>query len=185
MGLVAAPVELHQREREFVELLDLYRSEQPTSVLEIGVAQGGTLYHWLTQARDDVSVDVVAVDTFAEHEDNRALFPLWTPPNVRLHVIEGRSGDASTIARVREISDSFAWVFIDADHRYDAAKGDWLAYGVSAHTVVFHDIYRDVCFHPEIEVGRLWDELCEEYEWMEIVDPDAPKAWGGFGVLWP
>lgn len=180
---MSAPVTVHQHERELQRLLELYERERPQSVLEIGVAQGGTLWHWLTRARDDVPVTIVCVDDFATFEDNRTLFSLWTPPNVTLHVIEGQSGSAHTAAHVFDICESYDWVFIDGDHSFEAVLLDWTIYGARANTVVFHDIVSDPIFHPEIKVRRLWDELREQYETLEIVD-DASAAWGGFGVLW-
>lgn len=182
--MIDAPVPLMQREREFAQLLELYREEQPTSVLEIGVAHGGSLFHWLNDARDDVPVTIVAVDDFATFEDNRALFPLWAPPNVTLHVIEGRSYGAQTTERVREIEQHFDWVFVDADHSYETVLADWLIYGRHARTCALHDIVSDARVHPEIEVDTLWAELRRKYETREIVD-DAHAAWGGIGVVWP
>ena len=174
-----------QREGEFTRLLALYRDERPTRVLELGVGYGGSLFYWLRDARRDAHVTVVAVDSFHEY-DNRPLFDDWVPDNVELHVIDGRTSELNTVARVYAIvPDEFDWVFIDADHSYGSALLDWKLYGQHAHTVVFHDIRSDPRIHPEIEVGRLFDELCERYEWLELADQPAPEGWGGLGVIWP
>jgi len=112
-----------QREGEFTRLLALYRDERPTRVLELGVGYGGSLFYWLRDARRDAHVTVVAVDSFHEY-DNRSLFDDWVPDNVELHVIDGRTSELNTVARVYAIvPDEFDWVFIDADHSYGSSTG--------------------------------------------------------------
>lgn len=67
-----------------------------------------------------------------------------------------RCGDSAN-----ELSVQWAWqwapydlVFIDGDHSYEGAKGDWVRYGCMGRMVAFHDIA-----HPDHQVKDLWAEI--------------------------
>jgi cephalosporin hydroxylase len=173
-GFMPSAVPCLQREAEFTELLAFYRRKKPLRVLEIGTYFGGTLYHWLRNAQPGALV--VSVDSYATEVDNRDLYDEWTPEGVTLHVVEGNTHAPSTLAEVREYSDSYEWVFIDAGHLYEEVKADWLNYGLLSEDVVcFHDI-----LYPE--VARLWAEIKTEYETFEIVS-DSTTEWHGIGCV--
>jgi cephalosporin hydroxylase len=175
----AAPVQIFQHEAEFSELLDLYRERNPLNVLEIGSYHGGTLYHWLQNA--PAGALVVSVDTYTA-ADNRNLYEDWVPRGIRLEVIQGDSHDPAIVAQVRKLG-PYDWVFIDADHYYDAVLQDWQNYGpMSTDVVCFHDILDDRKHHPEIEVARLWGEIKQDHETREIVS-DREAWWGGIGCV--
>ena len=110
----AAPVPIFQWQAEFERLLRLYVKRKPKRVLEIGTYHGGTLYHWLQNARPGTTV--VSVDSYVAGVDNRALYQEWCPPRVKVVTIEGDSNSAETAAKVKKHG-PFDWVWIDADHR--------------------------------------------------------------------
>lgn len=167
-----------QQPAELEQLLELYRAEAPLSLLEVGVAEGGTLYHWLREARRDLPVTVVAID---EQLRDEARFRSWAPATVDLHLLQGRSEDPAVLARAIGILPRFDWVYIDADHALEAARHDWQSFGALGRTVVLHDI-TPASAYPEIEVWRLWQELLEQgWPTAEIVEPGA--SWGGFGIV--
>jgi predicted O-methyltransferase YrrM len=177
------PVPIFQWEQEFNQLLDLYRELEPKRVLEVGTYHGGTLFHWLANARKGAKV--ATVDSYAAGVDNRHLYDDWVPDGVTLKVIAGRSAAAKTVAQAKEWA-PYDFIFIDAGHYYTEVRADWDAYLPLAQTgamVVFHDILPPSVIHPEIEVARLWAEIkADGYDTEEIVaDPDA--AWGGIGVV--
>jgi predicted O-methyltransferase YrrM len=177
------PVPIYQHEAEFSALLAIYRERRPKRVLEIGSYHGGTLYHWLRNAKPGTLV--VSVDTYTA-ADNRYIYPDWVPEGVRLEVFAADSRDPATVARVNELG-PFDWIFIDADHWYDAVKEDWENYGIMCSPcgiVALHDILDDRKHHPEIEVARLWAQIREGgYPTREIIhDPNA--WWGGIGVVY-
>lgn len=175
-----APVPILQHDGELRALLELYRARAPRSILEVGVWRGGTLWHWLAYARQDVPVLVVALDReLAERER----FQGWAPDNVQLELLEAPSGSPAAAERVRALAPAYDWVFIDADHAYGAVKADWELYGRLGRVVVFHDIHVDPALHPEIGVPQLWAELAGEHEHLELVDEARERGWGGFGVL--
>lgn len=57
----------------------------------------------------------------------------------------------------------FDAILIDADHRYEPVRQDWLDYGPLAPVVAFHDIAGEGEVQPSsglaVEVPRLWREL--------------------------
>lgn len=179
--LDAAPVRMLQHEDELHRLLDLYRERQPLRVLEIGTDAGGTLYHWLRNATWGALV--VAVD---DHHWNERLYDGWCPPEVTVVPVHGRSNNTAVAADVGAFG-PFDWVFIDADHTYQAVTDDWNTYRpmcAKDAVVCFHDILGPTRKHPEIQVSRLWHELQRQgYPTREIVS-DPTADWGGLGVAY-
>jgi predicted O-methyltransferase YrrM len=175
------PVPIFQWEQEFTQLLDVYRELAPRRVLEVGSYFGGSLFHWLQNAPEGSTV--VSVDSYAVGVDNRHLYHDWVPDGVSLQVIAGKSAAESTVTQAKAWA-PYDFIFIDAGHYYTEVKADWEAYLPLAQkgaVVAFHDILTH-SEHPEIEVGRLWAEVKEDFETEEIVaNPDA--AWGGIGVV--
>ena len=163
MTIAAVPPML-QHEGEFTQLLELYRERRPRRVLEVGVGDGGSLYHWLHEA--EAGTVVVAVD---DRHTNLASYQDWTRINVALLTVTGDSHDPRTVEYVGRHG-PYDWVFIDADHHEPAVRDDWRNYGAmvaAGGAVAFHDITpaRDAT----IEVDRLWGELRAELETVEFV----------------
>jgi predicted O-methyltransferase YrrM len=175
------PVPIFQWEQEFTQLLDVYRELAPRRVLEVGSYFGGSLFHWLQNAPEGSTV--VSVDSYAVGVDNRHLYHDWVPDGVSLQVIAGKSAAESTVTQAKAWA-PYDFIFIDAGHYYTEVRADWDAYLPLAQkgaVVAFHDILTH-SEHPEIEVGRLWAEVKEDFETEEIVaNPDA--AGGGIGVV--
>ncbi len=177
----AAPVPIYQHEGEFAALLELYRERKPLRVLEVGTYCGGTLYHWLQNARPGAVV--VSVDNYAWGVDNRPLYRTWAPEGVIVEAVAGDSRDPKTIAQAGALS-PYDWIFIDAGHYYEEVKADWESYrplATPSAVVCFHDILEHP-HNPEVEVRRLWLEIQREYETKEIVADPKPE-WGGIGVV--
>jgi len=172
-----SPVPILQHDSEIEWMMSIYRQLQPRSVLELGVWHGGTLYRWLAEARNDVPVTVVAVDTVIV---DPGLFASWKPKNVTLHLIEGASGDPATLAQVQEISDWFDWIFIDADHHYAAVQRDWELYGLLGDAIVFHDVTSAV--NHDQQVPLFWRDLKHE-GWSTSEYTEPGNDWGGIGIV--
>ena len=104
--------------------------------------------------------------------------------NKDLRFILGDSHSQSTCDKVEEVTNgSIDFLFIDGDHSYDGVKADYRRYEplvAKGGIIAFHDIQHE---HDRVGVDRLWDELKEEYETVEIdVSPD--KTTGGIGILY-
>lgn len=163
-----APVEICQLEAEYARVLDLYRTKKPERVLEIGTAEGGTLYHWLTNAADGATI--VTVDLAEPHyESSEHLYPEWTPEGVQVVQVRGSSHDPEILEECKTFG-PFNWLFIDGAHTYEDAKMDWDDYRTLCAPgayVFFHDIalrrkYED---GGEAGVWKLWRELQAQGYW--------------------
>lgn len=158
-----------QHEAEFAALLALYRMRRPERVLEIGVGEGGTLYHWL-QGGPEL---VVALDLY--HVDEHR-YEAWRPAGTELVVIYGDSASDYCYQQVAARA-PYDWLFIDADHHEQAVRRDWKLYGPLVRAgglVAFHDVAPSD--DQTIEVAPLWLELKTRYQTTEFVEPD------GFGI---
>ena len=178
-----APVPVFQWETEFDQLLKVYRERAPKRVLEIGTFHGGTLFHWLQNATEGISV--VSVDSYAVGVDNRHLYKSWCPAGVEVVAFKGDSHDPFVATQV-EAYGPYEWVWIDAGHYYPEVKADWETYRpmcAPGGLVCFHDILPPSQAHPEIEVSQLWEEIKQAgYKTEEIV-ADRAASWGGCGLV--
>jgi predicted O-methyltransferase YrrM len=177
-----APVQVFQWAAEFEQLLDIYRERAPKRVLEIGTYHGGSLWHWLQNARPGATV--VSVDSYKVGPDNRDMYESWCPARVKVIALAGDSHDTAIAAEVKKLA-PYQWVWIDGGHRYTDVKTDWELYGsmcAPGGIVCFHDILPASRQHRDIEVSQLWAELTAEHETEEIV-ADRAATWGGIGIV--
>jgi len=180
-GDAATPV--FQRPGEAERLFALYTERAPKRVLEIGVYHGGTLKQWLQRGKPE---RVVAVDLFLPRYDCRAKAAQWAKAaGVELFTPQGSSHDPALIDDVAELG-PYDWIYIDADHSYQAVAADWRNYAplcAPGGVVLFHDIVACPVRHPEMGVPQLWAELKAAYRTTEMVD-DYTAKWAGLGVVW-
>ncbi len=175
------PVPIFQWEREFENLLALYKWLQPKRVLEVGTYHGGTLYHWLQNGQPDL---VVTVDSYGVGIDNRWMYLDWVRDGTELVIVDGDSRNENTVAQAEKHA-PYDWVFVDAGHYYQEVRADWDNYGPLAKEggiVCFHDILPPNDVHPEIEVAQLWEQIKQEHNTFEIV-ANRHALWGGIGVV--
>lgn len=79
----------------------------------------------------------------------------------------------------------YDFVFIDADHSYDGAIGDYLNVGRFAKKILcFHDIFAHEYDTWNGGIGRCWDEVCVLTERLpKMVFSEFPNRWMGIGVV--
>jgi len=182
LGLIEdTPVPINQHEDEFSAFLDLYKKRAPMRILEIGTYNGGTLYHWITQASHGATI--VSIDN--QHV-NKDLYPKWAANKVRVEFYNGYSETQEAIQKAKDFA-PYDWIFIDADHSYNGVKSDWVNYSPMINKggiVAFHDILP----HPPwdgqpIEVEKLWAEIKEEHDTLEIIGKSKWPDLSGIGVV--
>lgn len=180
-----------QKQQELEDLAAfLLTREMPKTVVEIGTAQGGTLWFWCRLAAPDaliVSVDlpagpygggytVSAVPRLVGHAECRQDVQLLAGSShspKMLEAVKGKIGDRGVDL-----------LFIDGDHSYEGVKLDWEMYSPLVNPggiVVFHDIVK----HKKIEechVDRFWRELKAKHDHEEFCAPD--RGWAGIGVIY-
>lgn len=193
-------IEAWQIEEEFRALARLVERTRPRTVLEIGTADGGTLFAHARLAHEDALI--VSIDL--PHGPFGGGYPPWRIPLyesfagprqelVLLGVDSHAPATAELLERVlggRRID----YAFIDGDHTFDGVRQDFelcLRFAAPDAVIAFHDIARTPS--PEwIEaaatapgdpgVHGFWEQVRRRYAHEEFIrDPD--QAGYGIGVL--
>lgn len=166
------PFELHY-------MLGLVRDlPRPLTILEIGVYEGGTLWHWLQKADRVVAID----DTM--RDPGPVVWGSWAAKaGTELVLLHGSSHDPKIIEQARSLG-PYGFCLIDADHSYAAVRQDWDNYKDMIEPngiVAFHDILP----REDYGVDRLWAEVKAETgaRTVEIVE-DSNSARCGIGAVW-
>jgi precorrin-6B methylase 2 len=167
---------MEQHPAEFAALLDALAIEGVTSILEVGVFQGGTLARFSAAFPD---IHVVGIDPR----------PMIAAEDVhRLRVVHGSSHDPKVRQRARLLNDGepFDFVFIDGDHSYDGVREDWNWSRFEGRMVAFHDICST---HTCPGVVKWWDEFSADAKqgwerWREFTF-ERKLGRNGIGLVWP
>ena len=172
---------------EISELLKILDDVKPKVILEIGTANGGTLFLFSHLASRDATI--LSVDLPAGMFGGG--YPIWKIPlyksfalsDQKIHLIRADSHSQSTLERIKSILNGkkIDFLFIDGDHTYEGVKKDFEMYTPSVKNdgvIAFHDIVPG----SKENVGgvpKFWQEIKDMYEAKEIV-----KDWnqGGYGI---
>lgn len=178
------PVEINQLAEELQPVLDLYRETKPLRVLEIGTAAGGTLYHWLQNARECAVVVSVDLDMSQITQD---VADTWALSDARCVLIQGDTAAPWTRDLVK-LHAPFDWVFIDGCHEYEAARSDWENFRpmcAPGAYVLFHDIALQRSYGNGRVAGvrQLWRELQAEGFWTREFRAAPGLTEYGIGAL--
>ena len=178
------PVEIEQLFEEICQL-------RPERVLEIGTAQGGTLYLWTQAASANatlVSVDLPGGDFGGAYTPCRTkLYQAFARPEQTIYLELADSHQPDSLAKVKELfgNQQIDFAFIDGDHTYEGVKADFNEYGPLVKPggiIAFHDIlYREK--QPSIRVDILWKELQDKYNCTEFIGPEGSEKKIGIGFL--
>ena len=180
-----------QTPKEIEGLYRLALSHNPSRVLEVGTAKGGTLYLWCQAAADDakiVSIDLPWGKFGGGYEKPRAdLYNAFARESQTLHLLRGDSHADETRKKIKDLfgADPIDFAFIDGDHFYEGVKSDFIAYGPMVRPgglIGFHDIMPAHHDH-EIEVNQLWDQLKDQLPSQEFVFEDHAGRKLGIGVV--
>lgn len=179
---------LVQAQEEIGWLLEHVRTEQPRRVLEIGTANGGTLYLWTRVVAPDavlVAVDSTPLGRLGRCSPLALLCASFARRSQRIALVFGAASQRDeTRRRVEQIldGDQVDFLFIDGDHSYEGARADFELYSPLVRPrglVAFHDIAAP----DELGFGvpKLWRELSASYPSSEIVAGSEPSY--GIGLL--
>jgi hypothetical protein len=182
-----------QSPREIEQAYQAVCDLKPRCVLELGTARGGSLYLWTQAATDDaliVSVDLPGGEFGGGYSQARVpLYESFARPGQTITLLRTDSQKPQTLEKVKAaLKDQPAdFAFIDADHRYEGVKKDYLLYSPLVRPgglIGFHDIYHDR-ENVGIEVFHLWNQLKEHYpgQTQEILVPDKHDRFIGLGLL--
>lgn len=172
---------LHASETETEELIELARQEGCRSYLEIGSANGGSL--WRVARSLPIGSLVVSVDrpkAKSYEGDLRHCGHQLGARGYRVSLLLGDSADPVIVEKARSLS-PFDLLMIDGDHGDRYVRLDYANYGPMARIVAFHDVtprkeaphYGVPAFWEELKQGgRRWHEIRHETDGM------------GIGVIW-
>lgn len=179
---------------QFREELTLLASEverlQPKVILEIGTANGGTLFMSSRLADENaliISIDLPGGDFGGGYPDWKVpVYKSFAKKTQQLDLIRADSHSLETFNRIEAIlaGRKVDYLFIDGDHTYSGAKQDFEMYKQlvgNKGVVAFHDIV--VHKNSRCDVYKLWQEIKEQYRHREFVnDWDQNKF--GIGVIY-
>jgi predicted O-methyltransferase YrrM len=175
-------------------LLEMLAAAPPRRMLEIGTANGGSLF---TFARVCARrAHVISVDL--PHGEFGGGYPAWKIPlyrafarrGQRLDLVRGDSHAETTIARVRALlaGEPLDFLFIDGDHTYDGVRADFESYSPLVRPgglIGFHDIAEprgEPTGGDRLMVGDVpafWRELSAAHpDARELVDPIGRGCFG-------
>jgi len=166
-----------QVKEEITELLKILAKHKPQTMLEIGTANGGTLFLFTRVASSDarlISIDLPGGRFGGGYPEWRIpLYESFAIHNQRMYLIRGDSHANSTLKKVKEILDreGLSFLFIDGDHTYEGVKKDFETYSNlvgEGGIIAFHDIVPG----PAESVGGVpmfWNEIKHQFDCVELV----------------
>lgn len=163
-----APIQVRS---ELASAVSFVSDHQPSTVMEIGTANGGTFYTWcrgLDSVERAISIDLPRGSTPSRFLDS-------CTPGTETTFVRGDSHSEAVYDEVVDLLDDTPvdFLFIDGDHTFDGVKQDfdWYAPLVSDDGLIaFHDI---VTIEEDEwnQVDEFWETLSTE-ETVEFRDPD-------------
>jgi predicted O-methyltransferase YrrM len=186
-GYAGSAIKPIQIDKELAALVRDVRDLNPATVLEIGTAQGGTLFLWSRLAQPNatiVSIDLPGGKFGGGYTNRRAvLYRRFPAKSQQLHLLREDSHALPTFQKAKQLFSGkpVDLLFVDGDHTYEGVKKDWEMYSELVRPggmIVFHDIAGN---YDDTQVKKLWDSIKSNYKHNEYaVHPDGLY---GIGVL--
>lgn len=179
-----------QIKEEVIEFLKIVQNNKCKNILEIGTAKGGTLFLFskiLPQNSIIISIDLPKGAFGGGYSIFRILlFQSFKQKNQKMFLLRGDSHQNVIYEKVKEIlkGEKVDLLFIDGDHTYNGVKNDFKMYKNLVKKdglIVFHDITSHI-FDEKVEVFKVWNEIREKYETVEI-QFKSEKGSYGFGII--
>jgi predicted O-methyltransferase YrrM len=177
----------YQIPEEISQLLKILKEKKPRVILEIGTANGGTLFLFSRIVAEDamiISIDLPSGSFGGGYPKWKIpIFRLFKLPKQKLYLIRKNSHDPRTLKKIKEIlkDQKIDFLFIDGDHTYKGVKKDFELYHrlvKKGGLIAFHDIvYGSAEYVGGVPI--FWQEIKRKYKHFEIV-----KDWkqGGYGI---
>ncbi|MEM2073511.1 MAG: class I SAM-dependent methyltransferase [Nitrososphaeria archaeon] len=185
-GLIK-PIQIYN---EILELLEIIQKIKPKTVLEIGTANGGTLFLFSRVASEDatiISIDLPGGKFGGGYPQwKRLLYKSFALPKQKIYLLRMDSHENETLEQVKAILKGrrLDFLFIDGDHTYEGVKKDFEMYSKLVErgsVIALHDIVHHPNV-PECQVEVLWGEIKQRYKTKEIIF-EPGQTWAGIGVI--
>ena len=188
---VAGSIRPAQVKDEILGLLKIVSRMKPRVILEIGTANGGTLFLFTRVALEDaiiISIDLPGGKFGGGYPKWRGvLYKSFALPGQKIHLLRADSHKRETLEQVKAIlgGREIDLLFIDGDHTYEGVKKDFETYSPlvkEGGIIAFHDIV----LGPEENVGgvpEFWRKVKDSYESKEIVEDWSQNGYG-IGVIY-
>lgn len=175
-----------QRRGEIRELMSAVQALAPQRMLEIGTANGGTLFLLTRVSAADAHVMSIDLPGGAfggdKNEWKHAIWEAFATGQQKMTLLRGDSHKRETLDLVKQQLGGrpLDFLMIDGDHTYDGVKMDFEMYSPLVRPgglIAFHDI----CQHPNGfggEVFRFWKEVRQGRNAKEFIENPAT----GFGI---
>jgi len=182
-----------QIKNEIATLLKILKLKKSKTVLEIGTANGGTLFLFSKVCPPDttlISIDLpegpFGGDFFPDSKI--PFYKSFATQQQKIHIIRADSHNSETLDEIKVLLNGkkIDFLFIDGNHRYESVKKDFELYGEFLSDdgiIALHDISSG----PEKNVGevpKFWKEIKSKHESLEILDNYNTLGYG-IGLLFP
>lgn len=188
---VGWPIRPMQIREEIQRLLLILSNQKVLNMLEIGTANGGTLFLFTRMVDPNakiVSLDLPGGKFGGGYEKFKIhFFTKFAIKNQRIFLIRGNSHSAKSMSYIKNIvkGEQLDFLFIDGDHSYLGVKTDFLMYSPLVRKgglIAFHDICKGP-FDSAGEVNKFWNQIKKSYKYEEIIQSSCQEGFG-IGVLY-
>jgi len=186
-GALIAP---WQFKEEILQLAKAYEKHRPVNIMEIGTANGGTLFMHSKLAANNafiISVDLPGGKFGGGYPESKVpLYKSFARPGGKIELIRADSHQQSTMDLVKNLlgDRKLDYLFIDGDHTYEGVKKDFYLYKPLVKEkgiVVFHDVAHHK--NSSCEVDKFWNEIKTQYKSEEFIK-DVNQNCFGIGLLY-
>ena len=175
---------------EILQLAGLIQKHQPRIVVEIGTANGGTLFLWCQLAHPEAviaSIDLPGGIHGGGYPLWRAfLYKRFAGKNQRICLFRADSKNPKTVQKLQSMlgGRKIDFLFVDGDHTCAGVKADFQNYSplMSPNGII---AFHDVCSHQKVldcQVDVFWREIRDKHRHAEFIE-DTNQGWAGIGVL--
>ena len=180
-----------QIKEEFRELLKLITNNELNTILEIGTANGGSLFSFCKLASVDatiISIDLPQGMFGGGYPDWKIpIYNLFKSENQDLFLLREDSHSIQTYDKILKILNGkkLSFLFLDGDHTYDGTKNDFNMYSnlvKKGGIIAFHDIAPNGIEERVGGVPIFWNEIKLLYNYKEFIN-DHKQTGYGIGCL--